>query len=128
MEIAGIIILPIILALAQAGGVGGGGIIVPFCILFFGFDTKEAVAQSAFCLFIAAFTRWFVNWRERHPEKNATSIDYGLASIMLPTEMLGSLCGVFLNIIMPSVVVMIALTILLLIILGFTIKKANHLY
>jgi len=46
----------------------------------------------------------------------------------LPTEMLGSLCGVFLNIIMPSVVVMIALTILLLIILGFTIKKANHLY
>ncbi len=121
-------VLPIILGLAQAAGVGGGGILVPFCIIFFGFDTKEAVALSAFCLYIAALTRWFFNWKERHPEKDATSIDYGLATIMLPTEMLGALIGVFINITLPSVVLMVALTILLLLLFLVSVRKALFLY
>lgn len=101
---------------------------MPFCILFFGFDAKEAVAQSAFCLLISSYTRFVVNFKERHPEKDGPSIDYGLACVMLPPGMLGALCGVFINVTMPTVVLMVALTFLLLIILGVTIWKANQLF
>lgn len=36
-EILGILILPILLGLANNGGVGGGGLIIPICIALFGF-------------------------------------------------------------------------------------------
>ncbi len=36
-EMIGILILPILLGLANNGGVGGGGLIIPICIAMFGF-------------------------------------------------------------------------------------------
>lgn len=38
-EIAGIIILPLLLGFANNGGIGGGGVIIPICITMFGFST-----------------------------------------------------------------------------------------
>jgi hypothetical protein len=39
-----------------------------------------------------------------HPEKKAVAIDYGLAIIMLPTEMMGSFVGVIMNTAMPDLI------------------------
>lgn len=38
-ELIGVFILPILLGLANNGGVGGGGLIIPICIAMFGFST-----------------------------------------------------------------------------------------
>jgi hypothetical protein len=34
-----VLLLPILLGLANNGGVGGGGLIIPICIAMFGFST-----------------------------------------------------------------------------------------
>ena len=70
MEILGTLILPLILAFANAAGIGGGGIVVPFCILFYKFETKRAIALSGFSIFIASVTRYLYNWNARHPGKD----------------------------------------------------------
>ena len=38
-EIVGVMFLPILLGLANNGGIGGGGLIIPACIALFGFTT-----------------------------------------------------------------------------------------
>jgi uncharacterized membrane protein YfcA len=48
IEFFGSIVLAIMLAISNAAGIGGGGIIVPIAIIFFQFSTKEAVALSNF--------------------------------------------------------------------------------
>ena len=58
-EIAGVIILPILLGFANNGGVGGGGLIIPVCIALFGFTTIQAIALSNFVIFAGAFVRYF---------------------------------------------------------------------
>ncbi len=63
LEFVGIIVLPIVLALANAAGVGGGGIIVPFSIVFWSFGTKEAIALSTFSIFISSIVRYVYNWK-----------------------------------------------------------------
>jgi hypothetical protein len=39
LEMIGIMILPILLGLANNGGIGGGGLIIPISIAMFGFTT-----------------------------------------------------------------------------------------
>jgi uncharacterized membrane protein YfcA len=39
IEIAAIAILPMLLGLANIGGIGGGGLIIPVAIAMFGFTT-----------------------------------------------------------------------------------------
>jgi len=69
MEIVAIIILPILLAFASVGGVGGGVVVVPIVIGFYQMAPKEAIAISAVIVFESAFIRFFFfsAWRE-HPE------------------------------------------------------------
>jgi uncharacterized membrane protein YfcA len=45
-----------------------------------------------------------------HPEKKAVVIDYGLATIMLPVVMMGSMTGVLINIMFPSLILALILT------------------
>jgi hypothetical protein len=58
-EILGILILPILLGLANNGGVGGGGLIIPICIALFGFSTIQAIALSNSTIFVGGAVRFF---------------------------------------------------------------------
>lgn len=58
-EIAGVIILPLLLGFANNGGIGGGGLIIPVCIAMFGFSTIQAIALSNFVIFAGALVRYF---------------------------------------------------------------------
>ena len=113
-EIPGIIIIFVLLALASTAGVGGGGLITPLCITFFGFTTKEAIAISGFSILMASIAKVVLSIRKKHPYKDSALIDYGLASVMLPTVLIGSLIGVFINVIMPAVILNSILTVILL--------------
>jgi uncharacterized membrane protein YfcA len=40
MEFCGLFLLIVIISLSTMAGIGGGGIVIPFCMTFFGFPTK----------------------------------------------------------------------------------------
>lgn len=114
IEIGGTFVLLILKALAVMSGIGGGGIIVPLLMVFYNLNTKNAVAISGFTILTGAITRYLITLGERHPDKEATCIDYGITNVMLPTVMIGSTIGVFFNIIFPSIIINSLLTALLL--------------
>jgi len=120
MEFVGVVLLPILLGMANVGGIGGGGIIIPFLMTFWGFDTKGAIAISNMTIFVGAVTRFLYTYKNRHPDKPATTIDYGVVIIMMPLVLVGSFVGVLVNIILPSMALAIILTLLL---LGLTIQS-----
>jgi uncharacterized membrane protein YfcA len=95
-------IISVIMALSVMAGIGGGGIVVPLCMMFFNFGTKEAIPLSGFSIFACSLLRFIMNINSKHPEKDAVAIDYNLAIVMLPTVLMGSLIGVFINVMFPS--------------------------
>ena len=106
--------LTILMALAVMSGIGGGGIIVPLLMVFYKLDTKGAIAASGFTILTGSIARYLITSKDRHPDKDATTIEYGLANVMLPTVLVGSIAGVLINMILPALVLQIILTLLLL--------------
>ena len=94
IEIVGTVVLTILMALSVMSGIGGGGIIVPLLMAFYNLETKEAIAISGFTILVGSITRYIVTLKERHPDKDATAIEYGLSNVMLPTVLVGSITGV----------------------------------
>jgi len=90
VEIGGIFVLTLLLALSNMAGIGGGGIIVPLLMAFFKFETKDAIPISGFTILIGSLTRFFVNIGEMHPDGQSVVIDYNISIIMLPIVIIGS--------------------------------------
>mmetsp|Transcript_1418 Transcript_1418/g.1928 ORF Transcript_1418/g.1928 Transcript_1418/m.1928 type:complete len:136 (+) Transcript_1418:154-561(+) len=61
-EFIGILVLTILIALANVGGVGGGGLIIPVIMSLFGFHTKEAIAISGFTIFTGSVARFIYSY------------------------------------------------------------------
>lgn len=127
-EILGTVVLTVLMALAVISGIGGGGIIVSLLMVFYKLNTKEAIAVSGFTIFLGSIARFLITINKRHPHKDAPVIDYSLANIMLPTVLVGSLFGVFLNLLLPSLVLQIFLSIVLALLAGQSGFKAVHIY
>ena len=103
IEIVGLVIFILIKALSTVAGIGGGGIVIPLVIYFFGFSTKPAIAVSSFSTFTATLGSFIFNFRGRHPEKpQSVLIDYGLTCIMMPTTLAGAQLGAFILLIFPN--------------------------
>ena len=124
----GMVFLPCLIALCTIAGIGGGGVVIPFCMMFFVFDTKNAITLSCFSILTNSITRFVLNYRQMHPEKNAVVIDYGLATVMLPTVMMGSYFGVLVNMIVPSLIQHVVLTIMLFILCVQSSLKARQIF
>jgi uncharacterized membrane protein YfcA len=116
------------MALAVMSGIGGGGIIVPLLMVFYKLSTKEAIAISGFTILTGSITRYMITLGDRHPDKDATCIEYGLANVMLPTVLVGSISGVLFNMLLPSLVLQILLTVLLLFLSIQSGFKAKAIY
>ena len=116
------------MALAVMAGIGGGGIIVPLLMVFYKLDTKSAIAASGFTILTGSLCRYMITINERHPDKDATCIEYGLANVMLPTVLIGSITGVIFNLMLPSLVLQILLTTLLLFLAVQSGFKARSIY
>lgn len=78
-----------------------------------GFSPKEGVALSNFCVFGGSLVRFLVNYKLKHPEKNAKVVDYSVVMVMFPMVLLGSLLGIQLNLVLPDIAVLIGLTLAL---------------
>lgn len=55
------------LIFANAGGIGGGGIMIPTCVAFFGMNTKNAIAISNVSIFFSGSIRYVFNRNKINP-------------------------------------------------------------
>lgn len=124
IEYVGTVVLTILMTLAVMSGIGGGGIIVSLLMVFFSLDTKRAIAVSGVTILVGSLTRFGTTLKKRHPHKDATVIDYSISNVMLPTVLIGSIMGVFMNIMLPDLVLQICLTVLLIFLTVQSTKKA----
>ena len=128
LEIVGIFVFGFIMALCTVAGIGGGGIALSMLMAFFKFDTKPAVAISSFSILVCTTMRYFYNFRTRNPEKPQMNVlDYGLASLMMPTTLAGSQIGGYILIMFPALYIQVALTLLLAFLTWQTTKKGLQL-
>jgi len=109
-QIIGIIILTIISAFANAGGIGGGAIIVPVFIFLFDFMTAESIPLSKATIFAGAIMNIAMIINKKHP-KNPTEplIDFALASIMLPLLLSATMIGVIMTKSFPPIIIVVLL-------------------
>lgn len=117
-------VLGVTISLCNAAGIGGGGIIVTVGITLFHFTPKEAVAISNTTIFFGCLTRYIRNFKNKHPLKDATAIDYGIVTAQLPLVMLGTFVGVEVQQILPETLVHILLMVTLLYLTWKAVQKA----
>jgi uncharacterized membrane protein YfcA len=128
-ELWGMIVVFGCLWLANMGGVGGGGMVVPIAMLFFKFDAKNAIALSNFSIFLSSAIRYLLNSPKPHPLKNGNGllVDLNLALIMLPMIISGVSFGVIINIVMPDLIICAFFVIMLSYLGSGVVKKALKL-
>lgn len=114
--IYGALLIILISAFANAGGIGGGSVIVPLLTIVFLYDVSEAIPLSKATIFAGAIINICSLVGKRSMEDpNKSLIDYKLCAFMLPLMMAGTFIGVYLNFIIPPMMIIICLTLYLLI-------------
>jgi uncharacterized membrane protein YfcA len=75
-----------VIVIANIGGLGGGGIVLPVSMLFFQFDAKNAISLSNFSVCISSGLVYLINANKPHPLKQGKGIlvDMNIVVIMLP--------------------------------------------
>ena len=129
-EIAGLVVLPILLAIASVGGVGGGTIMVPVLIGMFSFTTKDSIPISSAIVFWSAFLRFVLfSAYTPHPERpNATEVDYNVGKAVFPVYLVGSYFGVILSVSLGELILVILMMTVLTLLSVQVLCKAMNLY
>ena len=127
-EIIGIICIAIGSALSNAGGTGGGGLLIPILLLILKFYTHEAIPISKLMIFTGALTSFLLGFRQKHPFRNSITIDYDIPTLLVPMLLFGTMVGVTLNKVMPPWLILVCLTLVLVVNTYKTLKKARSLY
>lgn len=104
IDYIGMISLSILMSLTTAAGLGGGEIIVPTIIILFQFQQSDTAPLSQCCIMIAGITRFMINYKKKHPYRNAVAIDYNAAMILMPCIFLGSSMGIMLHHVLPELI------------------------
>ena len=114
-EIVGCLVTIFVLFYTNCGGLGGGGIMIPVAIFFYGFDVKSAIALSNATVAVASICRYIANLRKSHPLKDGKGIlvDYTVAIIMFPAIVVGVIAGGVVNTIFPASILAIVFILLL---------------
>jgi uncharacterized membrane protein YfcA len=98
MESIGTVLMLILIALSNAGGLSGAGSNIPIMLIFFDLEMSEAVPISAFVAVCATVFRFLLNFNMKHPtrpERNA--INYEIVQLTMPCVFMGSFLGVMLG-------------------------------
>ncbi|KAL7679762.1 putative transmembrane protein TauE [Plasmopara halstedii] len=116
-------------ALGSGCGVGGGGLLVPLYICFYGLSPKHAIPLSKATIFGNALSSYFYNFYRMHPaDARLPLINYQVASIMEPTTLIGTIFGVMMNHIFPDWLILVLLISLLSFITHKTFVRGNKLH
>ena len=77
---------------------------------------------------VVGIVRHVQTLNHKHPEKDAVLIDYSVAIVIMPTVLVSSYIGAKLNILLPTIIILIFGTIALGLLLIRSIYKARQLY
>ncbi len=127
-EIMGVVLIAILVTLANAGGIGGGSLLLPVISLLLMFHQNQAGTISTAMVFVAAVTRFITNFNQKHPRRDRVLIDYNIVIVIMPMALLGTVLGVNLNVTLPEGVQVIVLGLVLLYVAYSTFKKGRNLY
>ncbi|CAM9922029.1 unnamed protein product [Scytosiphon promiscuus] len=127
-DVTGVGLACIGLMIAAAGGIGGGGILVPLYILVLGFDPKHAIPLSNITIFGGAITNTVLNLSKRHPNADRPLVDWDLILVMEPLTIGGALVGSFINKVLPDWILAIMLIVLLAATANRTLRKGIKSY
>lgn len=95
MEITGIFLISVMNMLANAGGIGGGGIMIPFIMIFLGLPISECIPLTNSFALISSITRFVINYQQNHPFRPWRKIiDYEVVTLTMPMVYLGTMMGV----------------------------------
>ena len=128
-EWVGTIVFTLVMLLSKVAGIGGGGIAIPIISYFFNFGIKPATAISSFAILVASLAYFAYNYNLRNPDKpQMPAIDYGLAIVMMPLTLLGSLIGAYFYVSFPELILLIILTLLLILLTYNSADKGIEIY
>lgn len=126
-EFLGLLFIFLSSAISNAGGVGGGGLVIPILLLMMKFYTHEAIPISKLTIFTGALTSFLLGIGQKHPYRNSITIDYNIPYLIVPFLLLGTMVGISLNKVMPPWVILISLTLVLVINTYKTLSRARTL-
>ncbi|CAM9756197.1 unnamed protein product, partial [Choristocarpus tenellus] len=127
-DVLGVGLAMIGLMIAAAGGIGGGGILVPLYILVLQFDPKHAIPLSNITIFGGAITNTLLNLSKRHPDADRPLVDWDLILVMEPLTIGGALVGSFINKVLPDYILAVMLIVLLAATANRTLRKGFKAY
>lgn len=116
-------------ALAAAGGVGGGALLIPLFALLCSFPAPQAVAMSSVTILGGAIANFLLYRTRTHPfDPTKPLIDYEIAITMEPLALAGSIIGVQLARLLPEWLLILILLGLLVVTTYRTTIRARSLY
>lgn len=128
-ELIGLIAVIIISALSNAGGIGGGAMIIPILLHNFSFKIVNAVPLSKVTILSGAVINILMIINKRHSnDQNKLLIDYKLACFIVPLILAGTMIGVMMTKALPPIFIFVTLVIYLVKTTRDTFKKAKSLY
>jgi Sulfite exporter TauE/SafE len=105
-EIFADVLIFLISALANAGGVGGGPMIVPLLISIYKFTPGDAVPVSKITILAGAIMSISgIAFKRHHKDKGSMLINYPLTTFMIPAVLGGTQVGVILTQFLPTTVI-----------------------
>ena len=107
-EFIGGFVIVAALMITQAGGIAGGGALIPILLGFYRFDAQNAIAISNVSMGIGSTIRVvYAAWKP-HPlrKDRGIQIDYNITSVIMPSCIIGVNLGIIVNLITPEPIIL----------------------
>lgn len=126
MEISGLVIITILVAMTNSGGVGAGTVISPTLVIMFHFPLIFAIPQARVTITTGAMiTFMMTGFMRRWNNPNRFQTDYSLAGVITPLLLAGSQVGVIFARWLPALIISVLLILYICISLRQTFKRAQ---
>lgn len=123
------VLVTMVVTISAAGGIGGGGVLVPVLMLTEQMGPHGAIPLSKLTIFGNAVCQLMLNWRKAHPMRSTRPlIDYDTTLMLEPPTLLGTVIGVILNRMTPKWLIALLLLAFLIVTTWRTSSKALALY
>lgn len=114
---------------ASAGGIGGGGVIVPILLILTDYSFHKCTVLSLCAVFGSYVAQSFLNWSKSHPFiPRRPLINWDLVLILLPAQLGGSHVGVLLAKASPDTILLSIALLIMIFVVYKTSWKAIKLW
>ena len=122
-------LVALVVTISAAGGIGGGGVLVPVLMLSEEMGPHGAIPLSKLTIFGNAVCQLALNWSKSHPMRpDRPLIDYDTTLMLEPPTLLGTVIGVLLNRMTPKWLIALLLLLFLVVTTWRTSSKAFSMY